>query len=175
MTEMKSACDAVLDQAVAAGVPGVVAVATDRERTTYTGTAGVRTLGEDQPMTPDTVLAIFSTTKAITGTTCLQLVESGDLDLDAPAREYAPAIGDLQVLDGFAADGTPQLRPPASDITSATTGSPRSRASPASSPPRAPPSRPRSSSTPGPSGSTAATSTGPGRSWRASPASAWAR
>ena len=30
MTEMKSACDAVLDQAVAAGVPGVVAVATDR-------------------------------------------------------------------------------------------------------------------------------------------------
>ena len=117
MTDMQSACDAVLDQAVAAGVPGVVAVATDRERTTYTGTAGVRTLGEDQPMTPDTVMAIFSTTKAITGTTCLQLVESGDLDLDAPAREYAPAIGELQVLDGFAADGTPQLRPPASDIT----------------------------------------------------------
>ena len=37
-------------------------------------------------MTLDTVFAIFSTTKAITGTAILQLVEDGKLDLDAPAK-----------------------------------------------------------------------------------------
>jgi methyl acetate hydrolase len=45
------------------------------------------------------------------------LVEEGTLDLDAPAREYAPAIGELQVLEGFDADGQPRLRAPARDIT----------------------------------------------------------
>ena len=117
MADMRAACDAVLDQAVAAGVPGVVAMATDRDGTTYEGTAGRRSLDSEQEMTTDTVMAIFSTTKAITGTTCLQLVESGELDLDAPAREYAPELGDRQVLEGFEDDGTPRLRAPRSEIT----------------------------------------------------------
>ncbi|MEJ7831647.1 MAG: serine hydrolase domain-containing protein [Nocardioides sp.] len=115
--DLSSACDAILDEAVAAGVPGVVAMATDRERTTYEGVAGKRALGGDQDMTTDSVFAIFSTTKAITGTTCLQLVEEGRLDLDAPAKQYAPALGDAQVLEGFDDDGAPRLRPPASDVT----------------------------------------------------------
>jgi methyl acetate hydrolase len=74
-------------------------------------------LGGDADMTPDTVFAIFSTTKAITGTACLQLVEDGSLDLDAPAKTYAPEIGKLQVLDGFDANGNPKLRPPKRDVT----------------------------------------------------------
>lgn len=117
MSSLSDGCDAVLQKAVEAGVPGVVAMATDREGNTYEGTAGHRSLGGDEPMTSDTVFAIFSTTKAVTGTTCLQLVESGELDLDAPAKEYAPALGERQVLNGFEDDGTPRLRPPASDIT----------------------------------------------------------
>ena len=68
-------------------------------------------------MTTDSVFAIFSTTKAITGTAALQLVEEGRLDLDAPAKNYAPEIGKLQVLDGFDAAGKPQLRPPKRDVT----------------------------------------------------------
>ncbi|MCW2756521.1 MAG: 4-chloro-3-hydroxybutyrate hydrolase, partial [Nocardioidaceae bacterium] len=39
------------------------------------------------------------------------------LDLDAPAKQYAPAIGERQVLDGFEDDGTPRLRAPKRDIT----------------------------------------------------------
>ena len=58
-------------------------------------------LDRDADMTTDTVFAIFSTTKAITGTAALQLVEDGQLDLDAPAKIYAPDIGKLQVLEGF--------------------------------------------------------------------------
>ena len=60
-------------------------------------------------MSTDTVFAIFSTTKAITGTAIMQCVEENKLDLDAPAKTYAPDIGKLQVLDGFDADGKPRL------------------------------------------------------------------
>ena len=68
-------------------------------------------------MTVDTVMAIFSTTKAITGTTALQLVEEGKLHLDAPASQYVTALADVQVLDGFDGDGNPVLRAPKSAIT----------------------------------------------------------
>ncbi|HSX68834.1 serine hydrolase domain-containing protein [Nocardioides sp.] len=98
-------------------VPGVVAGLTDRTGEIYLGSSGVRDLSTDTAMTTDTVFNIWSTTKAITGTACLQLVESGDLDLHAPAREYAPAIAELQVIDGFDVAGQPILRAPASDIT----------------------------------------------------------
>ena len=69
------------------GVPGVVAMATDREDNFYEGAAGKRELGKDQPMTTDTVFAIFSTTKAITGVGLMQLVEKGVIGLDDTAKE----------------------------------------------------------------------------------------
>ena len=79
----------------------VVAMVTDRDGAVYEGVAGVRRLGGDDPMTLDTVFALFSCTKAITATAALQLVEEGRLDLDAPAHTYAPEIAERQVLDGF--------------------------------------------------------------------------
>src|SRR5262249_4165357 len=110
---LRSACDAVL-QSVVTGkdrVPGVVAMITDRSANIYEGAAGERMLGGDQAMTADTVFAIFSTTKAFTGTAILQCVEEGRLDLDVPA------IGKLEVLEGFDASGKPKLRAPKRDIT----------------------------------------------------------
>ena len=98
-------------------VPGVVAMITDREGNIYEGAAGERTLGYGEPMTLDTTFALFSTTKAITGTAVLQCVEEGLLDLDAPAATYVPDIGELKVLDGFDAGGNPVLREPKRDIT----------------------------------------------------------
>ncbi|WP_029583932.1 serine hydrolase [Bradyrhizobium sp. URHD0069] len=113
---LRSACDGIL-QRTATGVPGVVAMITDRSGNIYEGAAGKRSLGGGQPMTTDTVFAIYSTSKAITGTAILQCVEEGKLDLDAPAKNYAPDIGKLEVLDGFDADGNPKLRAPKRDIT----------------------------------------------------------
>jgi methyl acetate hydrolase len=52
----------------------------------------------------------FSTTKGIAGTAIMQCVEEGKLDLDVPAKNYAPDIGKLQVIDGFDANGKPKLR-----------------------------------------------------------------
>ena len=116
---IKTAADAVLNKAVNSnpGVPGVVAVATDRNANIYEGALGVRQAGANEAMTIDSVFAIFSTTKAITGTACLQLVEDGKLDLDAPAKTYAPEIGKLQVLDGFDDAGKPKLRAPKREVT----------------------------------------------------------
>ncbi|WP_424929426.1 serine hydrolase domain-containing protein [Amaricoccus tamworthensis] len=118
MTDLKSKCDTILS-GVCEGdtrVPGVVAQVTDRNETIYSGAFGERRIGGD-PMTEDTVFAIFSTTKAIAGTAALQCVEDGLLNLDTPAKEYAPEIGKLQVIDGFDAGGEPILRAPKTDIT----------------------------------------------------------
>ena len=116
---LKSAADAVLNGVVTSNprVPGVVAMATDRRGNIYEGAFGKRRLDQDADMTSDTVFAIFSTTKAITGTAVLQLVEEGKLDLDAPAKTYAPDIGTLRVMEGFDDSGNPKLRAPKREIT----------------------------------------------------------
>jgi CubicO group peptidase (beta-lactamase class C family) len=143
-------------------------------------------------MTTDSVFAIFSTTKAVTGTAVLQLVEERKLDLDAPAKQYLPEIAEVQVLDGFDAAGKPKLRAPKRDITTrmlllhtaglamisltkATSAWPRSTASPASWP------RPRRRcglrrcSTRATRGNTDPTWIGPDRWWKPSPANGLAR
>jgi methyl acetate hydrolase len=119
MSGLKTEIDALLGRLTTGEqrVPGVVAMVTDRGADIYEGAAGVRSVDSGVPMTTDTVFAIFSTTKAIAGTAVMQCVEEGLLDLDAPARTYAPAIGDLQVIDGFDASGAPRLRPPKTEIT----------------------------------------------------------
>ncbi len=116
---IKQAADTVLDYSVnrAGGTPGVVAMATNRTANFYEGSAGKRALGGDQAMTLDSVMAIFSTTKAITGTALMQLVEEGKVSLSDAAKKYVPEIAELQVLDGFDAAGQPKTRAPKRDIT----------------------------------------------------------
>jgi methyl acetate hydrolase len=117
--DLKGSADSILQRVVSGDAPvaGVAAIATDRDASIYEGSAGVRTLGSDAPFETDTVCAIFSTTKAVAGTVALMLVQEGSLDLDAPASQYVPAIGELQVIDGFAEDGSPRLRAPKRAIT----------------------------------------------------------
>ena len=117
--KLKQAADTVLANTVgcAGGAPGVVAMVTDRQANVYEGAAGRRSLGGDAPMTTDSVMAIFSTSKAITGTTLMQLVEEGKVRLDDPVKKYVPEIAEIQVLEGFDAAGQPKLRAPKRDIT----------------------------------------------------------
>ena len=117
--QLKQAADTILANTVgcAGGAPGVVAMVTDRQANVYEGAAGRRSLGGDAPMTTDSVMAIFSTSKAITGTTLMQLVEEGQVRLDDPVRKYVPEIAEIQVLEGFDAAGQPKLRAPKRDIT----------------------------------------------------------
>ena len=131
-------------------VPGVVAMVTDRSGNIYEGAAGKRMLCQDADMTTDCVFAIFSTTKAITGIAVMKRVEEDKLDLDAPAKNYAPDIGKLQVLSqsgrlqasrscarrsAISPPSCKRRTPPASATipsTRTTTGSPANTASQAS-------------------------------------------
>jgi methyl acetate hydrolase len=98
-------------------VPGVVALAADRDGVFYQGAFGRRSLAEDAPMTLDTVFRIASMTKAVTGVAAMQCVERGLLTLDQPAGEIMPTLAEPVVLDGFDADGKPVLRPARRKIT----------------------------------------------------------
>lgn len=116
---LTAALDSLLRQNVErhGGSPGVVAMVTDRQGNLYEGAAGTRELGQDRPMTTDSVFAIFSTTKALAGVCLMQLVEEGAVRLDDPAGRYVPEIDELQVLDGYDAAGQPKTRPPKRRIT----------------------------------------------------------
>lgn len=110
--------DRVLEQAVADGeVPGVAALAADETGVIYEGAFGKRTQGQDAAMTPDTVGWIASMTKAITSVAAMQLVEQGKLSLDEPLGALLPELAAPQVLEGFANDGSPRLRPARRPIT----------------------------------------------------------
>src|SRR6185436_17576866 len=110
---LKARADDVLKRAADAGdVPGVVAVATNRQGDIYEGGFGNRMTGESTPMTADTVFWIASMTKAITGAAAMQLVEQGKVNLDSPASHWVPDLARAQVLDGWDADGQPRLRAP---------------------------------------------------------------
>ena len=110
--------DSLLSRAIAAGdVPGLVAVVGDRAGTRYAAGFGVRALGGNSPMTPDTVVWLASMTKAITATAALQQVDAGRLALDAPAADIMPELERAQVLEGFDDSGAPRLRPLKNTIT----------------------------------------------------------
>lgn len=82
------------------GVPGVsVGIAYgDKE---YVAGYGVTNLENPLPVTPDTLFQIGSTTKTMTATIVMRLVDQGKIDLDAPVRTYLP---DLALKDPEAAE-----------------------------------------------------------------------
>ncbi|MGL4396545.1 MAG: serine hydrolase domain-containing protein [Hyphomicrobium sp.] len=111
------ALDRVVLEAVQSGAAaGIVAMAATRSGVIYQGAAGRRRIDAAQPMTVDSIFRIFSMTKAVTSVAAAQLVERGQLDLDAPVASYLPEFAELQVLEGFDGD-TPILRAPKSQAT----------------------------------------------------------
>jgi len=97
-------------------VPGVIAVAGNRDGVLYEGAFGALDINGDAPARPDTTFALASMTKAFTCTAALQLIEQGGLELEQPVADVLPAFADLQVLEGFDGDA-PRLRPAASQAT----------------------------------------------------------
>ncbi|WP_137124028.1 serine hydrolase [Roseomonas sp. HF4] len=114
----KDAAAILMQGAVQAGkVPGIAIAAGGREEAGFAAGFGVRRLGAPEAMAPDTVVWIASMTKAITATAAMRLVEAGRLALDAPAAEAVPALGAVQVLEGFDDAGRPRLRAPKRPVT----------------------------------------------------------
>lgn len=98
-------------------VAGVVALAATSKGLVYEGTFGTSNVASGAPTNVDTVFWLLSMTKAFTATACMQLVEQGSIGLDDEAAKYLPELVAPQVLEGFAANGTPQLRPARRAIT----------------------------------------------------------
>lgn len=71
------------------GIPGV-AVGVLYDGHEYLKGYGMTNVDHPRPVDPDTVFRIGSTTKTITGTAALRLVEQGKLDLNARVRRYLP-------------------------------------------------------------------------------------
>jgi methyl acetate hydrolase len=110
--------DKALSARVSAGeIPGVVAMAANKESVVYEGAFGFRDLATGSRMSAGTVFRIASMVKLLTSVAALQLVESGKLKLDEPAGNIDPTLDSVQVLAGFGANGEPQLRPAQKPVT----------------------------------------------------------
>lgn len=96
---------------------GVVAMAATAEGIVYEEAIGQANVDTGSSMSPDTVFWILSMTKAVTAAACMQLIEQGRLKVDQLASDILPELAAPRVLEGFAADGTPQLRAAKRPIT----------------------------------------------------------
>ncbi|MCH7629915.1 serine hydrolase domain-containing protein [Novosphingobium sp.] len=101
----------------AANLPGAVALVTDSNDTRYLRAFGKADALAGTPMREDTLFQIASMTKALTSMAALQLVERGQLDLDAPVGALLPELAEPQVLEGFDAEGKAILRPARAPVT----------------------------------------------------------
>lgn len=101
----------------AANLPGAVALITDGDKTLYARAFGQANALTGAAMRVDTICQLASMTKAVTSVAALQLVAAGKLALDAPLGDLLPDLAAVQVLTGFAPDGTPHLRAPARPVT----------------------------------------------------------
>ena len=89
---MESIGPFVAGQLAAWEVPGcAVAAVRDHDVILATG-HGRRDLGAELPVTPDTLFAIGSTTKAFTAATVGALVDDGLLEWERPLRDYLPGL-----------------------------------------------------------------------------------
>ncbi len=99
-------------------LPGIVAMATDRQWVLYQGAFGMADVATGRALTADALFRIASMTKAITSTAAMQLVEQGRFGLDDPVEKYLPAFARLQVFESFdGATGTYRLRPATRIVT----------------------------------------------------------
>lgn len=92
-------CEQVLPWMQEHEVPGV-AIGLLAGGKTYMEGFGVTSLTNPLPVTPETLFQIGSTTKTVTATVLMRLVEQGKIDLNAKVRHYLP---DFRVADEAAA------------------------------------------------------------------------
>jgi D-alanyl-D-alanine carboxypeptidase len=82
---------AALEQAVAAGIPGIALEIQGREGSEFL-TAGSASLENEQPLTSEDTFRIASVTKAFTAAVVMELVEEGALSLDDTVEQWAPGL-----------------------------------------------------------------------------------
>lgn len=85
--------ETVIEQQMAQqGVPGLAVAVVYDDELVYAQGFGVRSTETNDPVTPDTLFMIASTTKPLTAIGLLRLVDAGLVDLDAPVTTYLPDV-----------------------------------------------------------------------------------
>lgn len=84
-----SAYQAILDQYVGEGLPGAILLIHDSDGV-WMGAAGMSDIKAGIPMSPCIVSKVASVTKMYIGVLVMQLVEQGQIDLDATIPAYLP-------------------------------------------------------------------------------------
>ena len=69
-------------------IPGLAIVVVQNDRVVYMNAFGVKEIGKSDPVTPDTLFEIASTTKAFTATAIAMLVDQKKVDWDDPVHKY---------------------------------------------------------------------------------------
>ncbi len=86
-----AAVDAIMENALKAWqVPGASLAIVRGDEIVYLKGYGVKELNTRQPVTPDTIFAIGSTTKAFVTTAMAMLVDEGKMNWDDPVRKHVP-------------------------------------------------------------------------------------
>jgi methyl acetate hydrolase len=98
--------DAALDAAVnEREIPGLVAVALDKDGIFYSHASGMRDVAAHAPMQIDTIFRIASMTKPVTSVAVMMLAEEGKIGLDDPVAKHLPELANRQVFVRFTEDG----------------------------------------------------------------------
>lgn len=98
-------------------IPGAAVVVVEGNQVVFAKGFGVRELGKPEPVTPETVFPVASTTKAMTSMLLAALIDDGKLSWDQPVVEIWP---DFKLSDP---DVTPLIR--VRDLLSMSSGVPR--------------------------------------------------
>lgn len=115
---LQQTIDTLLQQSIGSeGLHCAAVTLFNRDGVTLESAAGTHALTSATPMTVDSVVWVASLTKALTATAAMILVERGKLNLDAPAADLIPWLGEVEVLEGFDEKDKPILRPAIGHIT----------------------------------------------------------
>jgi methyl acetate hydrolase len=99
-------------------IPGVVALAADRNGVIYQGAFGMADIAEARFLKLDALFRLASMTKPVTAVAAMQLVEQRRMALDDPVERYFPEFAKQSVLESFdAATGAYKLRPATRPVT----------------------------------------------------------
>ena len=94
-------------------MPGFAVLLARHGRLVSLKTYGKKSLGTGEPVAPDTIFRIASTSKMVTGVALMILFEENKFDLDDPVAKFVPEFAHLKVYAGKDAAGRPKLVDPA--------------------------------------------------------------
>src|SRR6267142_1728716 len=84
-------------------ISGAVRLVATKDRVVHLAAVGKADLASGRPMEPDAIFRVASTTKPITSSALMMLIEQGKLAVDDPVAKHIPAFAGQKLKDGSTA------------------------------------------------------------------------